>query len=147
MDENPLPIRAHHLLCMLGFRGLGYSKEFVRNMTRIVRCIRDIPEAAIKLIETCDVICRACPHREDGVCGKSPVQDERPGDLDRAVLAVLGYEVNARTTSGEAYRRIASRIDPADIGRLFCTRCEWRERGYCVSGLAELKQKASAGGL
>ena len=29
-----LKIRHHHLLCILGFKGLGYSDEFVENMKK-----------------------------------------------------------------------------------------------------------------
>ncbi|PIU52192.1 DUF1284 domain-containing protein, partial [Candidatus Desantisbacteria bacterium CG07_land_8_20_14_0_80_39_15] len=32
-----MKIRAHHLLCVLGFQGLGYSPEFIKKMTQVKR--------------------------------------------------------------------------------------------------------------
>ena len=29
--SDPLRIRAHHILCIQGFQGLGYSEEFTKN--------------------------------------------------------------------------------------------------------------------
>ena len=140
MNDGIIQIRGHHLLCMLGFRGLGYSDEFIKNMSRIVDYIKRNPEAQIELVDRCDAICGACPHQKDGLCIKSQGEDRRPGEFDQNVLSHLGFSPDTRTTAAQAYRSVASRIDKDAIGRLFCTRCEWLDKGFCISGLIELKK-------
>lgn len=140
MDEQVLPIRGHHLLCMLGFRGLGYSDGFVRNMKQIVKRVMGDPETALLLTTGCDAICRACPYQEDGHCAKPKKGRRRPGDADQALLSRIGCAPNTRTTAGEVYQRIGLHVDTADLGGRFCTECEWLERGFCVAGLAALKR-------
>ena len=49
-------IRAHHLLCILGFRGLGYDKRFVQNMERIVSAVRHNADLGLTLTDSCDDI-------------------------------------------------------------------------------------------
>ncbi len=140
MGAEALPIRGHHLLCMLGFRGFGYSDDFVHNMKQIVARVMKGPEGIIELTTECDAICRACPHQEDGYCVKPEKGNRRPEDADRALLRRIGYAPNTRTTVREAYRRIASNISTGDLGRTLCRKCQWLELGFCVAGLANLKK-------
>lgn len=49
--NDELRIRAHHVLCILGFRGEGYSREFVENMRRVVDIIRANPQAVIQIVD------------------------------------------------------------------------------------------------
>ena len=144
MGQEPIPIRGHHLLCMLGFKGLGYSSAFVRNMRLIVDRVRGNPATALVLTTECDGICRACPYQQDGNCAKPRTGKRRPADADRALLSHLGWAPNTHTTAGEAYQRIATCVDTGDLGRLFCRSCSWLEEGFCVAGLAELKARTSA---
>ena len=50
-------LRAHHLICILGFRGLGYSKEYVANMSKIVGQLCSSPETLIQVVSKPDDIC------------------------------------------------------------------------------------------
>lgn len=36
-----IKLRPHHLLCTQGYSGKGYSREFVENMTEIVKSIKN----------------------------------------------------------------------------------------------------------
>jgi len=87
-----LRIRAHHLLCILGFRGLGYSAAFVANMARIVRRVRGRPRSKLVLLDSADSICAACPRlRAGGVCRNEKVS-ARDRAKDRAVPRRLGLK-------------------------------------------------------
>ena len=129
------------MLCMLGFRGLGYSKVFVSNITKIVDCVMHKPETMLELAASCDAICSACPHQSDGICKKSEKSAADIESKDLAILAYLGYTASTRITAGDVYTRIASLLNPNDIGERFCLRCGWRELGYCAEGLGELKNR------
>ena len=141
MGKRPISIRGHHLLCMLGFRGLGYSEEFIQNMSRIVDYIMGTPQTLIKLTVKCDAICSACPFQKDGGCVKSGNEEERVKNIDADVLSRIGTSSDSVTTAAEAFRRIASRVGVDDLEKHFCPKCEWLDRGFCVHGLNELKER------
>ena len=37
-------LRGHHLFCLLGYKGMGYSQEYVENMTVLHQSLRDNPK-------------------------------------------------------------------------------------------------------
>ena len=138
MKAKALPMRGHHLLCVLGFRGLGYSEEFIRNMQAVVRRLHNQPQVVLKLETGCDVICRACPYRWGEWCARRP-NASNPEATDRAVLARLGYSPGQRVRAVRVFRRVAERILPQDINKL-CPDCEWRVLGSCAAGLRALRK-------
>lgn len=146
MSTEIIKIRGHHLLCMLGFRGLGYSDDFVINMTQIVDCVLKQPDTMVELVDSCDEICSACPHSSDGICAKSKTSSAKIESKDIAILSYLGYTPGTRVKASDVYSKIALLLNPEDIGGRFCTRCSWRELGYCAKGLAELKYSLSLDG-
>ena len=56
-----IKLRPHHLLCTQGYSGKGYSKEFVENMTEIVKLIKN-EKVQVQLIFSEDDICSKCPN-------------------------------------------------------------------------------------
>ncbi|MDO8716527.1 MAG: DUF1284 domain-containing protein [Dehalococcoidales bacterium] len=135
---HPLTIRGHHLLCLLGFRGRGYSPAFVEAMRRVSEVFRFDLDASIVLVTWCDVICASCPHNIDDECRKSPDAASRIKDKDAAILKKLGFRANALTTPREAWERVRENFTPGDITAM-CGRCQWLELGYCVEGLTRLR--------
>ena len=64
--KEPLKLRAHHGMCLAFFEGKGYSSAFTENMGKVLEEME-----ADTLLELCrekDIICRACPNLEEGVC-------------------------------------------------------------------------------
>jgi uncharacterized protein len=131
-------IRPHHLLCMLGFRGLGYSAEFAANMRRVVEDLRLDRDLRLTIAVGCDVICAACPHCREARCSRAVDSAAKSATLDLKVLAKLALEPGARISFGDALRRIEQRVTADDM-REFCSDCEWWGLGYCLAGLKELK--------
>jgi len=83
-----MKIRGHHLLCMLGFMGLGYDEKFILNMVKIIKQLNNEQDMLIKVVDSVDKICCACPNNVNGEC----TEEEYPGSVkgkDRAVLEVL----------------------------------------------------------
>lgn len=89
-------LRPHHLLCVQGFRGLGYSPEFVDNMQGVVAALRQ-RSVLVRIEVPPDVICDSCPHLvARRVCSRGT-----PADRDQAVLSVLKVRLGVEKPWGE----------------------------------------------
>lgn len=135
-----LTIRGHHLLCMLGFRGEGYSDGFVRNMRRVVERFHSERALLVQLVDEPDDICSACPNLDAGRCTAREGADERTRCMDREVLAAVGLPVGGFCSPDTAMRRVTARMDEV-TRRQICEGCRWLDRGYCRDGLRELKDR------
>ena len=76
-SENEIRLRAHHLLCLQGFQGYGYNKEFIQNLYEILQRFDTEPKLEIQVITECDDICMKCPYNKDNVCSKEPDSEEK----------------------------------------------------------------------
>jgi len=135
---HPLKIRAHHLLCLLGFRGLGYSQEFIAAMGKVVEKLSSNSTFPITLVVECDFICASCPHNKGSKCLKEANSELKVKTQDLEVLHRLGFEVGAQMPAVEAGTRIKERLSFRDITEI-CLDCEWLELGHCAQGLERLK--------
>ena len=134
MHTDRLSIRGHHLLCMFGFRGLGYNPRFVANMRRVVEAFFSDSPHEVTVIAECDDICRACPHLVGGVCRKSPGSQHSVAAKDLGVLDHLGLALGT-THAAPALRTLITRtVRPVNL-RAMCSGCEWLPTGYCEAGL------------
>ena len=134
---HPLEIRAHHLLCLLGFRGLGYSPEFIETMGEVAKDLHLKSTFPIVLLAECDVICASCPHNQGNQCRKKANAESKVRAKDREVLRRLGFDVKAEMPVAEAWARIRERLTSRYIAEV-CRRCQWRGLGYCAEGLERL---------
>lgn len=124
--DRMIRLRAHHLLCALGFRGLGYSHEFIIVFTRIIGALKK-SDSMVRLVEGADELCEACPHCEGAVCLKDGTDVL---DLDRRVERFFDIAPGALYRASELMAKV-SRIDSASIA-LLCEGCEWLPYGYCT---------------
>jgi len=139
MPCNAIPLRGHHLLCMFGFRGLGYSPEFVENMSRVVDAFFSERRHDFALVADCDEICKACPYLWDGEChrGKSRGKAARRRDLE--VLESLALSPGTSHPNSFLRRRVKERISVEDLLRI-CAGCQWLPCGYCTEGLRDFAE-------
>jgi len=144
MPQEPLHLRGHHLLCAFGFRGLGYGREFVENMERIVKVFFAPEGVEIELLAGPDDICGACPRLQEEGCGQAADAEPRTRARDIAVLERLGLKEGERRTSIALRGLVARRFDPALLRRT-CAGCGWLDKGYCEKGLEAFQQKLSRG--
>ncbi|MNZ56605.1 hypothetical protein D3C78_745530 [compost metagenome] len=128
-----IQLRGHHLLCLLGYRGMGYSDEFCVNMTAIYETLRNNPQTEIEIITGPDDICRAYPPDESYHCEGSVY------GLDERVLEQLGLSPLERGSWQHICDRIAARVRPSDISKL-CTTCPWEKYGVCREGVNSIAQ-------
>lgn len=140
-------LRGHHLLCLLGFRGLGYSQEFVDGLSRIALHLRSFPQTRIQVIDQPDDICSACPFLgEEGCQEKGPQSEEIARGRDEAVMRRLDLKVGEELDWVEAKGRVRSTMSPADLDEI-CQDCQWLPYGYCKEGLERLIKGEGGGGF
>ena len=97
MQKTSFKIRAHHLLCIQGFQGLGYSAGFVENLQKIINHIQEYPkQTELILTDDLDDICQACPHSGTAECEKDPQADAQIKAMDRAVLKKLDLDTGIK---------------------------------------------------
>ena len=133
-------LRAHHLLCAPGFRGLGYSKAFAENFSAVLQGLRQRPEAMVDVIDQPDMLCGVCPHLKESRCQREgPEEETKVKGADQKVLARMGLPAGTRLSWEEWLRRVGSSIGPEDLPTL-CGPCPWLTLKHCTMGLARLRE-------
>ncbi|MDR0580607.1 MAG: DUF1284 domain-containing protein [Holosporaceae bacterium] len=62
-------LRPHHLVCLQGFRGEGYSDAFVVAVKEVVSTLNNSRHAKIiTVINQCDDVCEHCPKMVNNQC-------------------------------------------------------------------------------
>ncbi|MDN4491942.1 DUF1284 domain-containing protein [Ureibacillus aquaedulcis] len=127
-------LRGHHLFCLLGYRGMGYSPEYVENMTRIHQNFRKNPETLIKIVNGPDHLCDKFPATEEYHCQNLNIYDR-----DASILRKMNLEIGQVLKWKEIETRILKHITSSDIG-VVCETCTWRSLGVCEEGIEEIHQ-------
>ncbi|MCL6518103.1 DUF1284 domain-containing protein [Alicyclobacillus sp.] len=127
-------LRGHHLLCLLGYRGMGYSREYAENMTRLHSALRAHPATPIELVSGPDDLCACFPADQPYHCEERVVHAR-----DAAVLSRLGLTVGTRTTWRDLEAGMAQAFVPEDIPEL-CSTCPWLPYGVCEDGVRRIRR-------
>lgn len=125
-------LRGHHLFCLLGYRGMGYSKEYVENMTRLHQALRDNPKTWIQLVMGPDQLCEKYPNSGEYHC-----QDYNIYVRDAAILEKLGIKIGQILYWEDIESHIRKYVIPSDI-QTVCETCSWRSYGVCEEGIQEI---------
>jgi hypothetical protein len=140
---SPIRLRGHTLLCLQGFRGEGYSSEFVANMTVVYRALTKDPETWVEVIASPDAVCAACPHQLSSGCTLNGERSEEEiKSQDFVVLNKLGLEVGNRVRWRDILNRISRSVRGEDLPAT-CGTCRWLPLGYCREAMDRLRQQHS----
>lgn len=133
-QPSALRLRGHHLLCLHGFRGFGYSPEFVSNMLQVRDRLLDSPETEVEVTISPDDICATCPHLSNARCAKRDEESEsRIGTKDAAILSRLSLSPGDRMSAREVFALTEERFrDGIDD---VCSSCRWFPLGWCAEGI------------
>ncbi|MGG6433273.1 DUF1284 domain-containing protein [Anoxybacillus sp. D401a] len=132
-------LRGHHLLCVHGFQGMGYSESFVEKMSEIVALMRDPDmDVPIRVIAALDEACYACPHHGIDRCEADENSNEHVLAMDRRVLNHLQLEERGVYMKSELIERTKRAVEPDDLDVL-CAGCSWLSYGVCKEGIRKLK--------
>ncbi|GIM46852.1 hypothetical protein DNHGIG_24010 [Collibacillus ludicampi] len=131
-------LRGHHILCVHGFQGMGYSPEFVKNMTEIVEEIRNNQmNFPIQVISGLDDVCDKCPNKGDGFC---KAFDDHVKELDQRIMEHIGLTHGDLFDKAKLLRLTAEKVEPDDLDVL-CAGCSWLSYGVCKEGIKKLKKE------
>ncbi|HBC96104.1 MAG TPA: DUF1284 domain-containing protein [Clostridium sp.] len=128
-----LILRAHHIFCIQGYIGKGYSKDFVKNMDKVVNSLN--PDALVKIVTEADDLCSKCPHMlKDHHCDSQA----KISFLDASSLKTLTIKPNYIYK----YRDLLDALNKNLTFKNFretCAVCSWFSCGYCKNGLFKNK--------
>ncbi len=117
---KPFKIRAHHIICLLLYRGVGYDEAFTRNMDAKSAFLKENEGTPIHIAENDDLICAKCPNFT-GICA----DEEKVSQLDRAWSKKLGISANDTVIYSEINALACEKLAEADTFEKICGRCEW----------------------
>lgn len=126
-EPGCIKIRAHHLCCIQGFQGYGYSPAFVANMKTVISDIKAFPSRLIKLVSECDTICVSCPSKHECSTQKS-VHSHRIKDMDLVVLEKLNLAEGTVIQANEAFRLVNLKLNTASEIEDVCEACKWKRK-------------------
>jgi len=126
-DSELLKIRAHHLCCIQGFQGYGYSLAFVANMRAVISDLEALPSRPLKLVTVCDAICVSCPSKRECTVQES-VLSQRIRQMDLVVLDKLRLDDGTVLNADDAFRLINSKLSKASDVEEVCGTCKWRQK-------------------
>jgi hypothetical protein len=132
----PVQLRGHHFLCILTYRGYGYTPAFVENMSSIVADIEG--GRPVRLVDGPDDICNGltsadrllCNHD----CGKAQTKDIDALAVE-AVRDLLPSDVGRAMVLDAATILTLRRHFATQSIRDACRRCSWAE--FCTTIAAE----------
>ena len=142
---GPIPLRAHNLLCLLGYRGKGYDARFVAEMTAVHEALRADPQTCVEIRTSPDRLCTACPNLREGGCTLAgPDHEAHMRSQDEDVARRLGLRAGDVVTWAEVLGRVAAGVRGTDLPAI-CTTCPWLALGWCAEGIERVhSQPASA---
>ena len=119
-----MKLRGPHLLCILGFQGYGYSEDFVLNMARINE-LRKTDKTTIKLINSSDDICSACPNLKNDLC-ENEMQNETIVKMDEEVLSE--FDINKEYNAIDLFNEVILKFNTLKSVENICNDCKWAEK-------------------
>ncbi|WP_226665217.1 DUF1284 domain-containing protein [Metabacillus litoralis] len=127
-------LRGHQLFCLLGYRGMGYSQEYVKNMTQLHQKLRRDPMTKIKLVNGPDQLCEKYPNSGEYHC-----QNDSIYERDAVILEKLGLNIGQILYWKDIELHVKKYVVPSDI-QTVCETCSWRSYGVCEEGIQEIHE-------
>lgn len=133
-DNQTVRLRGHHLLCLLTYKGLGYSPDFVACMTTTAG--RLLSGATVELVEGADDICAPlCLAEEHPHCHEATVPER-----DRRALSLIANLLGRSLRTGDRFtfdEKLRTRLRAAYRDGAFkvaCDLCEWQPLCRDIAG-------------
>jgi len=125
-----IKLRAHHLLCLQGYEGKGYSPEFVTEMSKLADIFKRAPDTKFTLVAGVDDICKHCPHLIKNKCVHANPPEPQDAKVIKHFALVIGNQYTYKTVTDMIRQKIDAKIF-MDI----CGTCDWNSAPQCRSAL------------
>jgi uncharacterized protein len=125
--SDPIRIRAHHLLCIQGFQGYGYTPDFERHMANIVNLLNLDPSVKLQIIAGTDEICCHCPYEINGLCERYSDSQEGIVKVDNLVIDKAVFVENKIYSFQNAINLIDNNLSHEDVTEI-CFKCSWKDK-------------------
>lgn len=136
IENAPILLRPHHLLCTQDYEGRGYSEAFVRNMSSAVQRIRTNPDLKVRITFAADSLCAFCPNLADsGACR----DQEKVLAFDQGVAHALGLQEKGYKCQDLMHRFHEKMNADPELLRRICGSCSWYENSACEENIREGK--------
>lgn len=138
--EKIKPIRAHHLLCLPGYKGINYSPESKNNWDIITAELKINPDMKIKIIDGTDTLCIKCPAQG---AKKNKCKEDFTRALDENVKQLLNIkagEIYPYRVLSEKLKNLLNEHKHYEI----CGACSWRKEGLCADTFRVVKEEVTA---
>ncbi len=126
-ETGAVRLRGHHFLCLLTYKGLGYTPAFVDNMTAVATRIN--AGAKVILHAGPDDICAALSPADRAACNHDCAKPETAAldDMaEKATVAVLGHGLDAAfQLTAEKVARLRAGFAAGET-RAACEGCRWK---------------------
>ena len=119
-----LTLRGHHLLCLKGFQGYGYSEDFTENMT-MINSLRKQNSTTVSITNTPDDICKKCPNLIDGIC-ENTEQNKRIIEMDNQVLSRVDSSMEYDAV--ELFEKTDMLFNSKENVDKICSNCTWHDK-------------------
>ena len=65
--KTEITLRGHHLLCLQGYQGYGYSEDFKKNIENILYKLEN-KNTIVSITNSKDELCKHCPNLKNNLC-------------------------------------------------------------------------------
>lgn len=116
-----LRLRGHHLICLHFFRGEGYDRPFIENLSAIIGMAEGGKPVAV--LEGPDDVCSACPYLKSAGCEYEENAEGSIRDMDADALRLL----RARFGDVVMWPALRERLEGIvpEWKKLYCKDCAW----------------------
>lgn len=134
-SNEPIKLRAHHLLCLQGYRGYGYDRNFKINVENVLHCLKTNPNVIV--LKSSDAICGRCPNLKDEKCclnlgrydnlskEKMESSNQEIIKMDSFVIKKTSMIENKLYNINDLYEDINSSFEKVDDLIDICGSCIW----------------------
>lgn len=126
--SDVLNIRAHHFLCLPGYKGIGYDGDHKTSWDTISQQLKENPDTFVRVVDGQDDLCANCPNAK-GKNGKRCNMNFLSA-LDNKVKEMLNISTGMILSWREIMAKVFSVMNKENHKEL-CGTCPWRKAGLC----------------
>lgn len=126
-------LRAHHLMCTMGYKGYNYSEEAKNSWDEFSKAVKENPDIKVMIIDGRDSLCSNCPTGDKFV---NSCRENNVKNLDDSIRKLLSIELNQIYKYSDLCSKLFDALNPEKHAKL-CGECIWRTYGLCSETFAK----------